>query len=450
MNRFTPQRFKAGTLALSVAAALLSACGGGSSSGGGTPSQAGPVSVLLSPTEPGQQYWLAYQDGDGPWKTAPKTSAGYSFQVENAEGKYAVMLVSEFSDAATQPQGTDIRGYHFTRAEVPVIDLRLSEDAIQRKWVPVSTSIANAGPGAEASLCILNLGFVERQVPGCAAGDITSSFRSGTADAFATQLDADGSARALVSQRGIDVAAGQRFAFDFAQATRLEPSQRVEVQGFGTVAGEQLSIGADLYSGAGVGRILGRASLASTDRQTSIRYPLVPAGASRPDDLYFVNAYTRPDEGTPRYFRDASYLSRSGAAQALVLQPTVSQMSFGLAGSGSAERLTFNWTPAPGALLSRIVADPVTGRENGVRRWDFMFSAGWLKGAKAITHTPPDLPSLGGQAQWRLPRLSPMDVIHEESFVSKPNPRFFVFGGMGSTEEQTAWHSAVSSRVDSR
>jgi len=450
MSRFTPQRFKAGTLALSLSAALLSACGGGSSSGGTTPSQAGPVSVLLSPPEPGQQYWLAYQDGDSPWKVAQKTEAGYSFQVEDTGGKYAVMLVDEFSDAARQLQSSNVRGYHFTRAEVPVIDLRLSEDALKRKWVRVITSVTNTGAEADPSLCVLSLGLFHRRAPGCATGDVTSSFRSGTADAFATQLDAEGSARALVSQRGIDVAAGQRFTFDFAQATPLEPSQRVEVRGFGTVPGEGLSVEAQLLSGSRTGSYQGLAFLASRNDQTTFRYPLVPASALKPDDVYVASARTSQEEGELRHFRTASYLSRAGAAQALVLQPPVTPLSFGLTGSGSAERPTLSWNTAPGALLSRIIADPLATRERGPNRWDFMFSAGWLQGAKSVTYAPPDLPSLGGQAHWRLPRLSQADVIHEESATSKPDRAYFLFGYTNSFEDQTFWSSGVAAKAEIR
>ncbi|MBB2487159.1 hypothetical protein H5407_18155 [Mitsuaria sp. WAJ17] len=428
-----------GALSLGVVAALLTACGGGGGStgdnGGSTTgpvvsSQAGPVSVTL-PTYGGYEYWMAYQDGDGPWKAATRSADGFSFQVEDKAGKYAVMLVQEANSPRTADLPPSVLAYHLTRAESANIDLRPLPDS-RTDYMTVQFT----QQGAPASgTCAVALGSRASTSGGC---DTLASRRLSVPmarmDAFAVHLNDSGAADALVIQRDLDMRSITALNFDFTKAVALPaPSQTSALTGYVPIAGETLSRMASLVSRSGQIRL-------ALGSQTTLAYPLVPAGALRSDDTYVVSATARMVQGTVTARRSASYQSAVGAAQPLTLPPYAGPLALG----GSAARPTMTWTPVTGSTLTDIFALDLSGLGPTI---DFTFSAGWIGGARTVTYTVPDLTGLGWKPSWNLNRQTRMTVYYTESFTSRPTPAYFAGLPSEKVEDQTSWFTQMSSEV---
>ncbi|HOF87612.1 MAG TPA: hypothetical protein PLZ36_05840, partial [Armatimonadota bacterium] len=100
---------------------VLSGCGGG---GGGA---AAPLATMtltlrtLNGATPTSAAWVAYQDGEGVWKTlAPKSAGVYTAKLTAADGRYGLAIAAP---AGTQPAMTVYQG---TLAEMATVTHLLS------------------------------------------------------------------------------------------------------------------------------------------------------------------------------------------------------------------------------------------------------------------------------------------------------------------------------------
>lgn len=443
MARFESAYRQVGALSLGVAVALLAACGGGGGGGegGGTTTapvitnQSGPVTVTL-PAYGGYAYWMAYQDGDGPWKLAARSVDGFSFQVNDKAGKYAVMLVQEANSPSTAELPPTVLAYHLTRAESASIDLRPLPDDGRMEY----TTVQFTQQGAPASgTCTVALGSQASTSSSCdALASKRLSVPMERMDTFAVHLNDSGAADALVIQRDLDMRFITALNFDFTKAVALPaPSQTSALTGYVPIAGETLSHMASLVSRSG--RI--RLALGS---QTTLAYPLVPAGALRSDDTYVVSATARMVQGTVTARRSASYQSAAGAAQTLTLPPYAGPLTLGVTANGSAARPTMSWTPVTGSTRTNIYGWDLSGPGPTI---DFSFSAGWIGGARTVNYTAPDLTGLGWKPSWNLNRQTQMTVYYGESFTSRPTPAYFVGLPAEKVEDQTSWFTQMNSNV---
>lgn len=437
MKALTTGRKMAGYLTLSIAAALLSACGGGGDAGSGSSagpvvsSQAGPVTVVL-PTYEGFAYWVAYQDGDGPWRLAQKTSTGFTFQVDDKGGKYAAVVVEEPSSASTVGIAPLVSGYHFTRAEVATIDLRKRLDYAGQGLMSLSYTLSNAPAGGR---CAVAAGTRMTFTNSCSTGTLYSVPRQ-KSDVFASHLNEAGVADALVIQRDLDLVNENSLNLDFSSSVKLGASQTSQLASYSPVTGETLNYMATLSSATGFARL-------AQGTQTSLGYPLLPTGQQRTGDLYVVSATASLTQGEVMAHRSSDFRSASGTGQALTLPPYANPVAISVAAVTPMVRPTLSWTPVAGSLLSKVYVqalaeDPLS--------WDFIFSAGWTQGAKATSYTVPDLTSLGWKPSWGLVQGTRYQLYYFNAYTSKPSQDYFVTG-IRDRSDDSSWYTRLSSPV---
>lgn len=427
-----------GALWVGMSTAWLAACGGGGGGGGGSngsgattgpviTSQAGPVNVTL-PTYGGYEYWMAYQDGDGPWKLATRSNGAFSFQVDDKAGKYAVMLVEESSSPATADVPPTVLAYHLTRAEVSGIDLRQRRNPGRTDYTTVPVKLSGAPATGQ---CTVALGSESSLSGACdTLGARPVNAPMDKMDGFAVHVTDGGVADSLVIQRDLDLRSVKSVSFDFTQAIALPaPSQTSTLTDYVPIVGETLSRSASLVSPTSQIRL-------AQGSQLSLSYPLVPAGALRNDDAYVVSASGRLTQGNVTARRSARYQSTSGVAQPLKLPPYANPLALGIAPTGTSVRPTMAWTPVSGSLMTNVFVWEPTGMSPAL---DFTYSAGWNAGARTVSYTAPDLTGLGWKPSWNLRRQTQMTVYYTEVFNSRPTPNFYVGTPPGKVEDQTSW-----------
>ncbi len=444
MARFESAYRQVGMLSLGVVAALLTACGGGGGGTGdmgGTPtgpvvaSQAGPVAVTL-PAYGGYAYWMAYQDGDGPWQVAARSNGGFSFQVKDKAGKYAVMLVAESNSPNTSDMPPEVMAFHLTRAETATIDLSRRNDPGRMDY----TAVRFTQQGAPASgTCAVALGSLAPSPGSCdTLNQSRYSVPKDRMDAFAVHLNASGAADSLVIQRDLDMRSITEVNFDFAKAIALPaPSQTSTLTDYTPVAGETLAVGATLNSPSASIRL-------AADSQTSLSYPLVPAGVLGSNDSYRVWATARLVQGNVTARRSASYVSVSGAVQPLKLPTYANPLALGAAPNGSGPRPTLTWTPVAGSTLTNVYAWEKSGIGPSL---DYTFSAGWIGGARTVSYTSPELAGLGWKPSWNLRRQTEMVVYYTENFTNRATPAYFAGMPPEKVEDHSDWFSQIRTEV---
>ncbi len=439
MAKFDIARQGVGAMFMSATAVLLAACGGGGGDGGTSAvnppapvSHAGPVTVAV-PALPDRQYWLAYQDGDGAWALAKKTDKGFSFDVANQEGKYAVVLVDEPTPANIYSWGPRITGFYFTRAEVPEIDLYAPTPD------PISVRYSIAGGPADGSsrTCAVGIGTVLQILPTCSGSNYRAALGAGTGDVFVTSLDSTGVADWLIAKRDQPLTNGLNLSFDFTTAVKLGPVQTAQVIDDAKLPGESYGHSAQLVT------LTGRARLGQS-AGGSVSYALLPESAQRATDYYSVTALASLDQGDSQAYRIATYRSKSGPAQSLKLPRSVKPITFGIAPGSATARPVLSWSPLEGSLMSNVHASTDNPDQP---EWDLTFSTGWTKGGKQATYAFPDLGALGWKASWYMPRPGQTKLNYVERYTSNADKRFYLFLGREKYADETNWYSSVSTTV---
>lgn len=412
-------------LRLTMASAILalSACGGGGGSGsagttGPNPPQnssyAGPVTVAI-PSD-GREYWMAYQDGDGAWALAQKTSTGFTFQVSNTAGKYGLVMVSE-DPSGRSDQGPRVTSLFFTRQEVPTVDLTFPTRPAASVFLTIDG--APTGSGAPTS-CFLGIGSSLRSLGYCAASASDNVFvntYAGTVDTFLTHLDAAGQADLFLAQRDVAVSDKARLNFDFTTASRLSATQPSRLINEVPVAGETFSYSATYVSSSSRAWI-------SHSSQSSLSYPLIPDALRRPTDYYSVGLTASADQNGAYARRFGGYRSLSGKGQDVQLPSYVKPIEVGLVPGASAPRPALRWTPLKGSLMSDLEVFSYTPSQPW---WFATFSSGWMGGQAQMSYNFPDLSSLGWKSSWYLVDSGDLYMFYLEQATSNPDKGFYIY-----------------------
>lgn len=415
---------------------VLAACGGGGSTTttGGSPqetSHAGPVTVTL-PSD-NRVYWVAYQDGDGPWALAQKTATGFSFQINNAAGKYGVVMVNEDAPAKYTGIGPRVKALFFTRQEVPSMDL----SAPDGPTASVQFSILGAPNVGTAHSCAVSISTSIWTSRGCAANNSRLTVSGGTVDTFMTHLDATGLADMIVAQRDVPVVNGTSLVFDFAKGVALGPLQQSQLVNSSPVNGETLKFYAALNSSTA-------SAILSEGTQRSLRYPLMPAALLRPSDYYSVAVTARLNDA-----RRSSYVhSLSGQGQDLQLPSYVNPVTFGLVPGATTMRPVINWTPLKGSQLSYFYAYGYNEAQAG---WNVTYSSGWTRDQAQPSYSWPELSGLGWKSSWYLPGGTNLFFFYMERATSSPDPQHYLLQPRKRPMmDETAWSSDIFTQLTLR
>ncbi|MDT9000100.1 hypothetical protein RQP53_12560 [Paucibacter sp. APW11] len=422
----------------------LVGCGGGGgggastvvtpgAGGSGATSHAGKVTVL-PPKANGLQVWVAYQDGDGPWKLAPSADGKYSFQVDNVDGRYAVMVVADMpNDSAT------VSAFYLTRDEAAEVDLSSSEsirDATHR----VRASIVNADSSARCHIRMQ--AYTGSEACNSWQAD-RHSFMVGDAafDASLTRFDASNVADLFVYQRDLKTSTDMQLSFDLAKGVPLTATQRIGLAADAARAGETLSYSATWRSAQG--------SIALNRSSTSTAYPTLPTASALPAGYYSVGVTALLAQGDGRAQRQAGYRSLDGNGQTVQLPPNVNPIAFGLAPNSAYPRPTVKWTPLPGSLSSSFRVDTFDNPDPSGQDpiWSFSFSSAWIKGGKTVDYTFPDLNGLGWNPRWYFKYGAQVSVTYSEDSDSAPEPNWYTGAVRTKPAGSTFWSSWVTTPI---
>lgn len=418
-----------------LAMITLFACGGGGggSSSGPAADPANMVVVTLPPPSPvGGSNWVAFQDGQGPWKvltgtpTGPTTSQ-YKFQVNDPSGRYGLVVVVEF------PLGNGTNGYYgmlerFTLSEVRTLDYSA--------WGPVTTAsvagfVSGLAPTDGARICTGS--FTKNLNPGSTAAMLSA--RTGATDFIAVRLPGMGSADSVVARRGylVPTTGPVDITFDFNSGWALVPQA---VTATNVAPSETLSLKVDWMMPSTSIQLAGGI-------ESPLSFNAVPASRMLPGELHALTA-TASDTALWTY-RYAMAYSLSAANISLPLPSALSPMTFAAANVGPYYRPATTWTALPGAL----VHDLSFGDIYEYLDWDVHLSAEWLGTGSTLSFTFPDFTGLEGwKSAWGLPfgrdlywNLSERQTTHVDPGFYSDGPRAFQAGN-------TAWESLVYGGVN--
>ena len=412
----------------------LAACGGG---GGGstaspteTASYAGPVTVIL-PNDNGSTFWLAYQDGDGPWKLAPAGSGTVTVQIQDPAGRYGFVLVDDPLPPNSSYVGITVSNVFLTRQESAKVDFGKASGS-GLPYASVRGSFSGASTQAKCTVS-LKAHYISSVNP-CSTYSIASAV-PGITDAIATHSDPAGVVDSLVVKRGVEVIDGATIDFDFSSGpSLLEGRQHASFTGADR-GGADVSFNVFWTSG--------RATAYLSQDSTGLAYPTVGANARLDGDVYSVSGTYVTSGPTPTY-RVAGYQSKSGIGQALEMPRFTNPMTVSYIGSAAGIRPVMSWSPMAGNLLSQIYAYP---SDNLAPAWDFAFSKGWMKGAAAVTYTYPDLSPLGWNSRWSLRAGATTTIYFYEGGTNVPYPEYFGNGVRQTFVDNTFWSSGTQTTV---
>lgn len=429
-------------LALVLVVAGLVGCGGGGggastpaqpgNGGAGTISHAGSVTVL-PPKASNMRVWIVYQDGDGPWKQVQPNAGSYSFQVDNVDGRYAVMVVADKpSDVAT------VNALYLTRNEAAVVDLSASEDYLNLRH-QVSPNVLNASGSARCHV----------RIWGSTGAETCSDWQAdhhwfevsdASFDASLTRFDSADVADLFIYQRDLKTSSDMPLSFDLAKATPLAATQRIGLAADAVRPGETLTYSVTWWSAQG--------SVALNRSSTSGAYPTLPTNGALPSGYYTAAVMAISKQGENSTRRQGGYRSIDGAGQTVPLPPSVNPVAFGLVPNSAYPRPLVKWSPLSGSLLSTVDAYVVSNPDpDGMDPvWHFSFSAGWSKGAKAQEYSFPDLGGLGWNPRWYFQPGKHLLVNYSEQSDSAPEPNWFTGAARTKPAGSTFWWSRVSTK----
>lgn len=430
-------------LALALVVAGLVGCGGGGggastpaqpgNGGAGTISHAGSVTVL-PPKASNMRVWIVYQEGDGPWKQVQPNAGSYSFQVDNVDGRYAVMVVADKpSDVAT------VNALYLTRNEAAVVDLSASEDYRDVRY-QVRTKLLNADSGARCHIRIQ--AYTGTEACSNWQADRHAFMVSDAAfDASLTRFDSANVADLFSYQRDLKTSADMQLSFDLAKATPLAATQRIGLAADAARPGETLAYSVTWRSAQG--------SVALNRSSTSGAYPTLPSNVALPSGYYVAAVTATLAQGDGSAKRQGGYRSLDGAGQTVQLPPNVNPIAFGLVPNSAYPRPLVKWSPLAGSLMSSIRVDTFDNPDpNGMDPvWFISFSAGWMKGAKTLEYSFPDLAGLGWNPSWYFKRGTDLTVTYNEDSDSAPEPNWFTGATRTKPAGSTFWSSWVTTTI---
>jgi hypothetical protein len=389
------------------------------------------VTIAL-PVATGHRFWLAYQDGDGPWKLAPSGNTTHTLQIENTLGRYSLVLVDE-PLAPNTSESVSVRSFHLTREESSSINFARTYSGGQQT-TSVSISYLGATP---QSVCQVAIG-VNHISDGNGCNDfMMGQIPLGKTDVIATQADGNGLTNRVAVGRDIEITPGTRLNVNLSSSLPLTPPKSLPIAGAPMVSGEYRSLYAVWVSGKSLAML--------SNNQSTMAYPTIAAGAQSSNDHYSVYAGYLLDQGGVTRVRGATFQSKSGEPKTLSIPEQAKPINFGFLPGPGGPRPTAAWTPAAGSAMSYMTVIGWTSNPSPV--WEFSFSSGWLQNTTTASFTFPDLSSLGWSTKWNLPSGSSATMYYEETGISAPYPGFFTRTGSDQFTENMQWNTGVATNI---
>ncbi|HJV89211.1 MAG TPA: hypothetical protein VJ623_02815 [Holophagaceae bacterium] len=400
----------------SASLALGLACGGGGGSHAPAP-QNGPV-TLIQPHYEGDSYWLAVQDGDGPWQVLDAVDGRYTFTVTNPSGRYAVALV----DVTPSPFMAWSQMFHLTRAEADTIDL--------------------------STLSYPTPVWVYGSVFGLQGNDIAAI----KAHAGSTSITGPATTYSMNATAGTQDLVAVRRPFGTYSADRLAvvrnltltdgalPELNFDTQGIVLTPATAATTGGDV--GDSVDTYVNWVSpttsitLNGVSGGAPLSFNAVPASNLQPQELHFVGGQAS-QSATQKYARSGIY-TKSPNQASNALKPKINAPTFGTALTSPYYRPTLSWTPLGGSQSSDIY---VSDRTNAIY-WNVHFSAGWLAGAHGSAFTFPDFSALAGWSNtWAFTPGNTLSWTFQNRATTVPTPAFYLDMVRPHPEGERVWWS---------
>ncbi len=402
-----------------VAVALALACGGGG--GSKTSTAAGGTVTVLPPQFDGDAYWVAYQDGSGPWKVVGPSNGKYTFTVTDPAGRYGMALIDEEPGSPT-PAYVDGQVHYFTLAEVSQIDyssFRLLTSAV------VTGSVSGLQAADTARV------HVRTRAANVAAGGSSYNFLafSGTHNLAAIRQAGGGAADRLVVLRNISLPSSVP-PIDFAsQGFALTPQSA-------TATGEDSGDSVVTYANWLTPNTSTNLAIATGN---ALAFNALPAANHQADETHFIGA--RATQSATGKTCLAGRYTKSPVGVAITLPAKINSPVFGTAVTTPYYRPTLSWSPIAGSLASDVFAADTTNHIY----WSATFSAGWLAGNTATSYTFPDFSGLAGwNNAWGFAYGSSLSWSFANRWTSSPDAPFFVNIARSHPEGERFWRSYMN------
>jgi len=378
LYRFLPADLRFGVAAAGLT--FLLACGGGNDpmSPAG---KSGPVTVTLPDSV--SPSWMAYQDGDGAWKTLTGSHGTYTFQVTSEDGRYgvAVGLANPLNNGTTEYVA---QVFQASRTEMK----SLTYGGPSTHPATVSGTVTGIPAGEYTSAHLkLNGGMVS-------GGAFTIATDTGINDVFVKSGPSFDSPTRYYLQRGVNIAGDTTLAtIDLASSGATPAQAPMAVTGLNGATGTFYLL---YLSPNGTWPSLNYGNTAG-----SVTGYVLPAGMRASGDLYYLGA----QEGT-RFGYKVTNLSE---ATPTVDLPTavVSNLQVSIVPNPTRGRL--QWTAVAGTSFYTLWASQ--SQTAGTATCDVAATAGWLGGAATLQYTQPDFTGVTGfNLNWVFSTLATTDL----------------------------------------
>lgn len=361
-------------------ALLMAGCHGGSDS---KPAPAAPTVTFSFESMPDRTYWVAVQDGEGPWKVLEGTGGTYTFTVNDPSGRYGLAQVEALTDPAVFSMSG--RLFQGTVTELPQLDLR--RPSPPRALLSGSILGLDANHGAYVTFGE-NYKGVNPNEPSFIF-DVPQAKR----DLAIVRNRADNRADLIYLRRDVDVKGPLALgALDLAQGSMLE-AQTVSVSG--ADAGESLDSAVKWTSGTTRAFLNG----STFEGSSLLLFPAVPTAVMAPTDLHILEV----SSDSASHWRAATLQGKSLSGKTVALPPRLDPPVISAAQPGSGFRPRMVWQPMSGSSLHWLdVRD--SARAKG---WYFVLTGGWAGAGSTLTYDAPDFTGLPGwKPEWGFTALA--------------------------------------------
>jgi Bacterial Ig-like domain len=387
---------------------------------GSSPTSSATLTMLtVQPEQPGEPLpligtnveWVAFQDGNGPWKVLEGSGGTYPFQVTNKAGKYGIVFVC--------PKPTGTPPYMPIPETAPTLEIRLftladvkaprfgcnipfqnpNQVSPNTKTVRFSGAIKGLEATEYATFqtqrgsvfsntITINDSFSQMLPQGIYSVVVGKRNRSasGAAD-FTTPYSK------VIIERDLNLNADTKLDFDFATQGFVPATKSLNFNGL--QKDEQLYVGGGtLYGNATVG-LSNYSSFPSG--ASSGTMAVIPESLLGPDDGYVVNSYTNGRQGQDQIGRS---IFKSGKiwTSSLTL-PAVPVVQFTMASEVPYARPNFKFdqTISVGDLMQLQLSEDTyaaSGQTIGRHIWNIAASGNWFNAQQ--TFIAPDFSGLSG------------------------------------------------------
>ena len=409
---------------------LALGCGGGSSSHSNDVGTTGVVTVI-PPTTLNDNFWMAYQDGDGPWQVAEPRQGTFTFSVKDPAGRFGVVLVEETPDPSGGSVPSKVLGriFQLTRQEVARIDLsNLSQFG-------TSNVTGNVVASVGTDVISLQMRDSARILP---LGATSFAFNApmGQADLMALRQPNGGLPDRLFMVRNQTITGpGNLPTLDFNQAWPLL-LQAAHVTGI--APDETIATSVKwITPTTSISLCSGGLSNWNPNLPFDIVVPAIQTPIQDPGDFYEVTVHV---SNIMRKHRLAGGYSKTAAGMTIPLPPAVTDPSFGIIPGSPYYRPVFAWAPLSGTLRTQWLVQA----SSSMKSWDVSISAGWLAGNSTSnpTYPFPDFSTLSGwKNTWGISHGDWFQWYYYNHGSTSPDPGWYTGGTRAYANGALFWSS---------